>query len=88
MSKKQRQTLDAIFTKPDRANILWDDIEDLFIGLGAKVSYGSGSIVRVILSDVVAVFHRPHPQKETYKSAERRVRRYLIEAGIGPDAEV
>jgi len=88
VSKKHRQTIDAIFAKPDRANILWDDIEDLFIGLGAKVSYGSGSMVRVILNDVVAVFHRPHPQKETFKSALRRVRRYLIEAGVGPDAEV
>jgi hypothetical protein len=45
-------------------------------------------MVRVILNDVVAVFHQPHPQKETYKSALRRVRRYLIEAGIGPETEV
>jgi hypothetical protein len=34
-------------------------------------------MVRVVLNGVVAVFHKPHPQKETYKSAVRRVRRFF-----------
>lgn len=45
-------------------------------------------MVRVLLNDVVAVFHRPHPQKETYKTALKHIRRYLVEAGFGPDTEV
>jgi hypothetical protein len=31
-----------------------------------------------------AVFHRPHPEKETDKGALKSVRRFLKEAGIEP----
>ncbi len=37
---------------------------------------------RVILNGVRAVFHRPHPQKETDKGAVVSMRRFLKEAGI------
>jgi len=82
MNKKQRQTLERIFEKPDRSDISWSDIESLFIALGAEISEGKGSRVRVILSDVKAVFHRPHPQRVTNKSTIRSVRRFLLESGI------
>jgi hypothetical protein len=85
VNKKHRQTLEAVFAKPEKATILWDDIEDLFVALGGQVSYGGGSAVRVVLNGVVAVFHRPHPQKDTYKSALKRVRRFLTEAGYSPE---
>ena len=65
MNKKQRQTLQRIFEKPTRSDILWNDIESLFIGLGAEVAEGKGSRVRVALNDFRAVFHRPHPQRVT-----------------------
>ena len=82
MQKKHRKTLEVIFAKPDKANIPWNDVEALFWALGAKISYGSGSAVRILLNDFVAVFHRPHPQKEVYKSAVRRIRRFLLTAGV------
>jgi len=82
MNKKQRQTLERIFEKPERSDISWSDIESLFIAIGAEVSEGKGSRVRVILSDVKAVFHRPHPQRVTNKSTIRSVRRFLIESGV------
>jgi len=82
MNKKQRQTLEWIFEKPERADIFWSDIEKLFKALGAEVSEGKGSRVRVILNDVRAVFHRPHPQRVTNKAAVRSVRRFLLEAGV------
>ena len=82
MNKKQRQTLERIFEKPDRSDISWSDIESLFIALGAEVSEGKGSRVRVILTDVKAVFHRPHRQSVTNKSTVRSVRRFLIESGV------
>ncbi len=44
-----------------------DDIESLFIALGAEVTEGKGSRVRVALNDVRAVFHRPQPQRVTNK---------------------
>lgn len=84
MQTKHRRTLEAIFEKPERSNIPWQDIEALFIALGAEVSEGRGSRVRVALNDVRAVFHRPHPQKETEKGAVKSVRRFLQEAGITP----
>jgi len=49
--------------------------------LRAEISEGQGSRVRVALNDVRAVFHRPHPQKETDKGAVKSVRRFLTEGG-------
>jgi hypothetical protein len=40
--------------------------------------------VRVSLNRVDAVFHRPHPRKETDKGALKSVRRFLSEAGVSP----
>jgi len=82
MNKNQRQTLERIFEKPERSDVSWSDIESLFIALGAEISEGKGSRVRVVLLDVKAVFHRPHPQKVTNKSTIRSVRRFLMESGI------
>jgi hypothetical protein len=84
MNKKQRQTLLKIFQKPERADIPWKDIESLFIVLGADVSEGQGSRVRVALNEVRAVFHRPHPQRVTNKASIRSVRRFLTESGVAP----
>lgn len=84
MQAKHRRTLEAIFEKPERSNIPWQDVEALFIALGAEVTEGRGSRVRVALHDVRAVFHRPHPQKETKKVAVKSVRRFLQEADITP----
>ena len=84
MQTKHRRTIEAIFEKPERSNIPWQDIEALFIPVGAEVTEGKGSRVRVALHDVRAVFHRPHPQKETEKGAVKSVRRFLQEAGITP----
>ena len=82
LSRKHAATLRAVFADPVRANIPWRDIEALFCALGADVSEGSGSRVRVALSGVRAVFHRPHPEKETDRGAVRSVRRFLSEAGV------
>ena len=82
--RKHRKTLHAIFTEPVRANIPWADIEALLVALGAERSEGSGSRVRFVLNDIRAVFHRPHPQKETDRGAVKSVRRFLEEGGIKP----
>lgn len=84
LSGKHRGILEAIFAAPVRANIVWLDIEALFRACGGEISEGSGSRVRVALNGVRAVFHRPHPQKETDKGAVKSVRRFLTEAGITP----
>jgi len=82
VDSKHRKTLEAIFEKPERANIAWRDIEALFIALGAEVTEGSGSRVRVALNNVRAVFHRSHPRKEANKATVKSVRRLLEAAGV------
>jgi len=52
--------------------------------LGADVSQGSGSRVRVALKGVEAVFHQPHPEKEVGKPGIRSIREFLTNAGIEP----
>jgi hypothetical protein len=82
MDNKHKRTLNAIFEDPVRSNINWSDIETLFVALGAEVTEGNGSRVRVALGSVKAVFHRPHPEKETDKGAVKSVRRFLLESGV------
>ena len=84
MTQKHQRTLEAIFGDPIRASIPWRDIESMLKAAGAEITEGEGSRVRIALSGVRAVFHRPHPQKETDKGAVRSVRRFLIEAGVTP----
>lgn len=82
VNKKHRQTLKVIFENPVRSNILWSDIEKLLIALGAELSEGSGSRIRIALKGVRAVFHRPHPRKETDKGAVVSMRIFLTEADV------
>ena len=56
----------------------------LLAALGAEISEGKGSRVRIALGDIRAVFHRPHPRKETDKGALRSMKRFLSEAGVRP----
>lgn len=83
MRSKHRKTLDQILANPVRPDILWSDIEAMLLTLGAEISEGKGSRVRVHLNGVRAVFHRPHPYKETDRGTVRSVRRFLTEAGAG-----
>lgn len=85
MNKKQRQTLKAVFSLPVRSDIKWTSIENLFKALGAEVSQGKGSRVRVSLNGVKAVFHEPHPERETDKGAVKAVKEFLMNADINPE---
>ena len=80
---KHRRTLQAIFAEPIRANVNRKDVEVMLAAFGAEISEGKGSRVRIVLN-VRAVFHRPHPRKETDKGALRSLRRFLTEAGFTP----
>ena len=84
MNSKHRKTLETIFDDPVRSNVPWAEVEALFAAAGAEISEGRGSRVRVSLNGVDAVFHRPHPHKETDKGAVKSVRRFLKEAGVTP----
>jgi HicA toxin of bacterial toxin-antitoxin, len=85
MNKKQMQTLIAIFTVLIPTNIKWKEIISLFDAFGATISQGRGSRVRILLNGIKAVFHEPHPRKETDRGAVKSVREFFEKAGISPE---
>ncbi len=84
MKSKHYKVLRSIFETPVNASIIWKDIESLLVAFGAELTEGRGSRVRIALNGVRAVFHRPHPKKETDKGAVISMRRLLKEAGVEP----
>lgn len=83
-SGKHVRTYTAIFAEPIRSNIVWDDVEALFMWLGAERSEGKGSRVRFVLAGTKGLFHRPHPEKECDKGALQSVRDFLRKT-VDPD---
>ncbi len=84
LNSKQRKTLQAIFDRPTRANIRWDDIEKLLLALGAEIDEKSGSAIRITLHGNKQFVHRPHPQKEAKRYVVDDIRTFLEELGIRP----
>ncbi|MGN0731400.1 MAG: type II toxin-antitoxin system HicA family toxin [Treponema sp.] len=76
---------EEIFKNPVQSNIEWQEIESLLKSLGANISEGNGSRVRIELNGQRAVFHRPHPEKVTDKGAIKSMRRFLDNAGVKND---
>jgi hypothetical protein len=84
MKRKHRKTLELIFSRPASGSIKWDDIEAMFVALGAEVSERKGSRVAVFLFNEVKVFHRPHPTPDTDKGAVVSIRKWLESHGVTP----
>jgi len=84
MKRKHRKTLELIFSRPAIGSIKWDDIEAMFVALGAEVSERKGSRVAVFLFNEVKVFHRPHPTPDTDKGAVSSIRKWLESHGVTP----
>ena len=82
MNNKQIKTYKDIFSNPVKSDISWDEIESLFEALGAQISEGKGSRIRVLLNNERAVFHRPHTDRNTDKGAIISVRKFLNNAGV------
>jgi hypothetical protein len=82
MNKRQRRTLEAIFTKPVPQDIRWAEIESLIRALGGDVEERDGSRVALKLNGMRAVFHRPHPRPETDRNAVRDLKDFLERAGV------
>ena len=85
MRSKHKDILKRIYHNPVQSGIAWSDIEAMLKALGADISEGNGSRVRIALNGIRAVFHRPHPKKETDKGAVVSMRRFLAEAGVDHD---
>jgi hypothetical protein len=78
LNSKQKKTLEAIFEKPTRANIVWSDVEKLFIALGGEIIEGKGSAIKIDIDGEMAYFHRPHPNKEAKRYQIDDARRFLV----------
>ena len=77
MKGKHRETLEAIFAKPTKANIKFRDIETLIKALGGEIREGNGSRVVLELAGKREFVHRPHPGKEAKKYIVEKIRDWL-----------
>ena len=84
MKKKRKKTLEKIFSRPTSGTIKWNEIEKLFLELGAEIEEREGSRVGVYLFGEIQVFHRPHPSPETDKGAVTGIRKWLEKHGVRP----
>ena len=84
MNNKQHKTLTAVFKYPALGLIEWKAIESLLVATGAKIIEGRGSRVRFVYGNVVAVFHRPHPEKNAKPYQVKDARNFLEAIGVKP----
>jgi hypothetical protein len=82
MTRKQRQILTEIFSRPERCQISWKEAERLLVAVGAKVREGGFSRARVELNGVRAVFQRPSADNGTSGYLRVALARFLREAKI------
>lgn len=83
--RKHLSLVERIFHEPPPADVRWAEVRSLLSALGAEITESRGSRVRLFLNGVRAVFHRPHLRPEMDRRAVRSLRRFLREAGVGPE---
>ena len=84
VNAKHRKTLQAIFSKPTSAALLFSNIESLVIALGGTVAEREGSRVKISLGDEQWHCHLPHPGKEAKRYQVEEARELLDRVGIKP----
>lgn len=84
MATKHVRCLVAVFERPTRANLVWAEVEQMLRYFGARIEEKAGSAIGIELNGQVAVFHRPHPQKEAKRYAIRALCDFLTTAGLAP----
>ena len=86
MNTKHQNTLKTVLSIPTPKNVLWSDVEALFIAIGCKVVEGRGSRVRFLHVEkgIWATFHRPHPAKEAKSYQVKAAKNFLELLEIQP----
>ena len=82
MNKKHLRILDRLFEHPTRSDGEWNEAMGALKALGAVITEGKGSAVRVRLNEVRAVFHKPHPRKEMGKYLVEDIRDFIVSSGV------
>lgn len=84
MKTKHAKTLNAIFSKPTLASLVFSDIEALVIALGGEIMEGNGSRMAFILNGKRMDAHRPHPGKEAKRYQVENIRDWFLTMGVQP----
>lgn len=85
LTGRHAKTLAAVFARPGRANIAWNDFVGLMNAVGAGVDSEGGSAHAFTLLGRTIVIHRPHEGKnEMSKASVKRARRFLASVGMKP----
>lgn len=84
MNNTYKNTLKEIFKNPTPNNLDWKKMEALFVALGCRIIEGSGSRVKFEYNQVIATFHRPHPNKESKPYQIKDAKKFLEKIGIKP----
>lgn len=85
MNHKHRKVLHALFAHPISANISPHSVEAVFKELGGAIEQRHGGRIGVHLNGHFAEFH--HPQHTLHPDEVRRMRRFLEDAGVGPERD-
>jgi len=84
VNSKHRKTLQAVFTRPTPASVVFSDIEALVKALGGEVVERAGSRVKIVLKGLEWRCHRPHPGKEARRYQVEEAREFFERAGVKP----
>ena len=89
VSSKQKRTMKRIFEDPISKNILFRDVVSLLESLGAELTEGKGSRLRIFLNGSPHVMHRPHGKDKdgTISPNDIKTLRKLIKGAV-PDATI
>lgn len=87
MNSKQKRILATIFSLPVPTGLHWKDLENLLVAIGCETIEGRGSRVRFQKNNIVATFHRPHPDKFARIYQIKDARNFLQQLGISPDSQ-
>ncbi|MBD5553518.1 MAG: type II toxin-antitoxin system HicA family toxin [Desulfovibrio sp.] len=84
MNSNARRILNAIYANPVNRNLSWQDVEMLFVSLGAILREGAGSRIKFELGPHIISFHRPHNPATARTYQIKQIRKFLSELGIRP----
>ena len=84
MNRKQKNTLNRMFSKPTPSDIKWSEVEAMLKAAGVEISQRAGSRVGLKKDAERIVVHRPHPQPEVGKATVRAIAKFLEMVGMQP----
>jgi hypothetical protein len=82
MTKKSLRQLEAVMSRPERADISWSDAKRLFASFGVRVRIGDAGRARLELNGVRAVIQTPSNEKESHKFIAIALERFFREARV------